>query len=1302
MRKELVIKTKTLVGTSDLTIAAPLKPGLVPSIDSVTYKSRARMVMKALNTSRSSSQEYALLRPFSDSVERVGGIHSVRVAVIDDKVMLAATFDGSFESYLRVLWQKVGTLLDLIFCNTVGHVGSHDHTYEEWRDWVYSVQCETDLFYSIPGLSFDDAKYLIGAQKKSLDPTHDAVAAARQKVVSPEQLAWDAANSQPAFPLGAPDATPLGKLETVKQGMQALSVLYRLTDMYLPGTEDGDYLQRAAQDALLELRRLDTKALLKEKDSKTGHVRERFAKQLAWFEKEVERKKDLTSLIERCDAAHVQGGILDKYPDGITHGCLVLIALDDAAAGARLIDTLLDKLWTHAGAGATGKEALVTIAFTHEGYRQLGWSEADLARFPQEFREGMETRSSLLGDLHANHPRRWRLPLRNWKPPAGAPPSRVELSAVHAVVQMRVEDGAATEFDDVAAAVHPLHASVMAIDGIAGVRILSVQAMRRAFKPGETAREHFGFVDGLSNPHVPLDPKPTAQPATKYNNNVPLGEVLLGHPTQADAKPAQADQLMDNGSYLVIRKLRQDVGRFNTVANAAAAAAAEAAAAAAPAAASRAAAAPDVLTADRIKAMMMGRSLDGTVLADPAARTGNDFHYKDDPKGDACPLQAHVRRANPRSDPGLHAPPGRRVPRIMRRGMSYGPPFVSTPGGDTTDNAKERGLYFMAYNASIAEQFEVVQRWISGGNSTGIASSLSDPILGTPLPGEKRVFRFNHNGAPHRVEIDDDKVGTDVKGSPPPLVRLEWGIYLFAPSLPALKRMRDLASTAARPEPVWDLALGRKLIRDLQDMEAAKAMSHDALRDAWKGALEDPEERRLFRSAAIWAAIRADHGGVLNTPFGVLVADADLVMQVFADDQQNYSMREHLKRMQGSFGEIYLGLDRHPTDAGCPYHRLSDDVNKAIQQRTQTEAFALAQEFTKRVIDLYVGGAKKLTQDYALPTPWELNLDMKEVSDGVLADLCDFWFGLPGPNGGQFASGGYRWDWEKDKPPLYPGNFLAPSRYIFQPWPKDEVAAVGDAYGTASTKAALAFVEAHRNAGTKPEHKGVAGLGIAAGPAKLGEAIFNAFPSRMDDELVARTLVGSLEGMLPTVDGNFRATLNEWLRDGTFWRLRQALGAGGKATYAQAQAVLHGPLVQTMQLRPSPELVWRTAGKAHVLGPDKVKIDAEDRVVVSIVSAMQQRLEEGKDDVSPVFGGRRKAAADPWKAGDPTHACPGYSAAMGVLLGMFTALLQVADEVRPSPAPLSLTITPAPIPAQTKTAKQAKAKTPKKTKTKTP
>ena len=565
MRAELIVKTRTLVGVSDLTIAAPLRKGLVPSLDAVSYRTRARSVMRVLNTSRSSSQEYALLRPFSDSVERVGGIHSVRIALIGDTVMLAATFDGNFDAYMRVLYQKVATLLDLIFCNTEGHRGCHVASFEQWRDWVYSCQVETDLFYSHPGLSFDDVQYLREAERRHRDRADDDLDATRQRVQTPEMLAWEAVRRPPLRPPNGPAPLPTGTLETLKQGLQALSVLYRLADLYLPGTEDGDLLQRAARFLLLELNQLDTRKLLPADNPLTAPVRMRFAKQLAWFEAllpQPPRPAPPTPTLDLCD---VQGGILCSYPTQITHGCLLLLHVDDAAAGAKLLSDLWPQLWRHAdGLPEDPSQAvLTTVAFSAEGLRAFGLGDDDLERFPREFREGMEARSSVLGDVRINHPRRWRLPERNWPTHSDA---RVPLQAVHLVVQMRTAGAPGSELqDDVSHTSHPLHAAVQGLmkpGGVAraGVQLLSVQAMRRACVAGTEVREHFGFVDGLSNPQIGRTPAPYA----RYDNRVPLGELLLGHANQVDAAPELKHPWLFNGSFLVVRKLRQDVERFRS------------------------------------------------------------------------------------------------------------------------------------------------------------------------------------------------------------------------------------------------------------------------------------------------------------------------------------------------------------------------------------------------------------------------------------------------------------------------------------------------------------------------------------------------------------------------------------------------------------------------------------------------------------------------------------------------------------------------------------------------------------------
>ena len=880
------------------------------------------------------------------------------------------------------------------------------------------------------------------------------------------------------------------------------------------------------------------------------------------------------------------------------------------------------------------------MAFSAEGLRAAGLSDAEIERFPPEFIEGMEARCSVLGDLHLNHPRRWRLPRRN-RGPAAEHGINVQMAAVHAVLQLRVGDPKATEFDDVGAAGHPLRKTVEAIETIGpGVQVLCVQTMRRASEAGQPPAEHFGFADPLSNPQF----LPPFEAAQYYRNQVPLGEALLGHANQADAAPPAVDPLLRNGSFLVVRKIRQDVARFEHV---------------------TAAAAKPGLTAEQVKAKLMGRQLDGTpLIAQVGPGAGqNDFNFTTDPDGAQCPLQAHVRRVNPRGGRGGQAAPGDRPPLMVRRGMSYGPPYDrSNP--TAADNAQERGLFFMAYNASIAEQFEAIQRWLTGGNSSGISSSQNDPIVGVPRPGDARVMRFNHDGAVCRVALDDPRTGAGAPGAAAPITRLEWGLYLFTPSVTALKALQQralaLPRAAQRPVP-WNAAEGQTLLAELT-ARAARLVPADAAL-LWKAALEDPEERRLHRSASVWAAIRECHAGVLhtNTPYGVLVADPELVMRVFADDHRNASMAGHLARMREGFGEIYLGLDREASPHGCEYERLSAATNAAIQNLDAAQAYLSARSLTTAVLDGFIHGTIQQAGAYGLPT-WELNLDVKEVVDAVLAGLCTKWFGVPGRKASSmpFERGGYRWDWTEGQPPLIPGHLTWPSRQIFQPLPGDAVNTYGSRYGQALRVAALAFVR---------QHRGAAPPTLPAAPVSL--AIFAAFPDRSDDDLVARTLVGALMGFLPTADGNLRGTLNEWLRDGTFWRLRQALGTATPLSHADALRAIGPALRDALQLRPTPELVWRTAAQGHTLGG--VPVQAGERIVLAIVSATQRRLEQRSADISAMFGGVRKRAADPWAPGRPTHACPAMDAAMGVLLGVLAGLLQAKGTLRPSPAPLSLT-----------------------------
>ncbi|HZE92043.1 MAG TPA: hypothetical protein VE029_10125, partial [Rhizobacter sp.] len=257
--------------------------------------------------------------------------------------------------------------------------------------------------------------------------------------------------------------------------------------------------------------------------------------------------------------------------------------------------------------------------------------------------------------------------------------------------------------------------------------------------------------------------------------------------------------------------------------------------------------------------------------------------------------------------------------------------------------------------------------------------------------------------------------------------------------------------------------------------------------------------------------------------------------------------------------------------------------------------------------------------------------------------------------------GGWHWNWTPDNPPRCPGHFLSPSRYMFQPHPGASATAYGQQHGQSLLAAFKKLVNDHRASSAVPT-------------PPLAQQLFAAFADTpASNALLASTFVGVLMGFLPTVDGNLRGTLYEWMNDHSLWDLQNSLMASRQATpFEKAVEVLKTPLMRTMQLRPVPELVWRTAKAAHTLGAGNTAVNVlpGDIVVIGIVSATQADLAAPRHagcpvNVYPIFGGDRRAATH------HSHACPAYAMGMGVLLGMISALLECGP-MRPTPAPLVL------------------------------
>jgi hypothetical protein len=1233
-----------------LVVRAPIKQGFISAFENVTYETRLRLATRAFNDLRVAAREYETIKPFADVAERIQTLLAFRIGVIDTKpqpsMILAATFDHAWEPYIRLIWRPLGVFLDVLLCNCEGYVSARDHSFPEYAKWVRDHQVDSDIFYATTPLTVSDQLYMIKLEQlqRTGGSGGDDPALAQITSDDPIQLANTVratATRSPnpgTYTLTEPDPETRQKFLTLAG--EALVVLYRLADYYPPDQPDGDgkYLRRAAQDLFSGWNPKDDNQL-------PALVRQRFLPMIEWLGASEPPPPPFPAdpAFAPCE---VQRGVLSGYDrDGalVKHGCLLFFSVVDAG----LARGFLGEISKHVS-WQTGKDVnfFVNVAITYRGLQQLGVPDETVQSFPKEFRDGLDARATQMGDIGFNHPRNWPLQER-FAMSAGDPPPRVELAEIDFVVQLRTTDGAtdgttdgAWDFvdlpnnaADLATSKHPLAAKVLSLQSqgaAGGAKLISVQPLRRMRIPDGTgdasqARDHFGFNDLISQPVPALPREAQDQKEASDPDAVKLGEMLLGYANDRGDPPSPDNAFLLNGSFLVIRKMSQDVGALNAFLDN-------------PPGDNVAVTGPALL------AKMAGRTRNGVALA--AAPGATAFDYKGDPQGLACPFQAHIRRANPRLRPSgkpldTEDPTfGRPTPRLMRRGMSYGPDFTK----DTAD--ARRGVVFMGYCASLAEQYETIQRWINGGNSTGVPASQNDPLIGVqPINGPK-VFRFANGGGAQRVQIST------------PFVGLEWGLYLFVPSRTALASITDGPPRLAT---IGDPDRGEALIQGLA------ALPEDEGRLAWKTYLEDLLAKDPAENADtpdIWAAIRQNHQGVIRIPQGVLVASDRLVNQVYLDTLGRYSVSGQAERMSHSFGEIYIGLDPGPQ-----YNAESTGTNAAIMKVTKAEAFEVAYTSAATVLGEMKKQVAVLSKALDAAYPAELDLRRDYITP-ALGLICNYWFGLPDllpsppPPPAPCVELG---DWSGISPtqrmPRCPGDYMAPSRYCFYPDPTPAIAGYGKAQGQALRAAAKRYIDSLR------PPQGVPTPTTPPTPAPLTAAMLQALA---DNDLVARTLIGTMTGALPPIDGNLRAVLYEWLQEKSLWRFQRTLFPPPPSNnlFAWAVANLESPMKSAMQKRPAPDLLWRTAIKPHWLGG--VEVRPGDMVIVSVVSATLEKQNTGIDDVAAVFGGLRSGPSH------PVHACPAYEMAIGTMLGILTALLQ-EGEIQALPQPFLVKISdPAP------------------------
>lgn len=399
--------------------------------------------------------------------------------------------------------------------------------------------------------------------------------------------------------------------------------------------------------------------------------------------------------VAHIDSGDIQGDILRAHGNAYRHTSYLFLRVDDPGSGRAWLGTLVDAVATAAFRPGGKPPTVLNIAVTYAGLAALGVPPEVTATFSEEFRGGMATRATLLGDVGASAPSAWDRPLGD--------------GSAHVLLTVNALTG-----QDLADRLNDLRADLAAAGGLAIVYEVHAQLL-------EGVREHFGYADGFAQPAVEGATDRNATERKARGGGVPepqgkwralaAGEFILGYgdeETRNDPQrrlpSAPAEPLGRNGTYMVWRKLYQDVALFRRTLR-------------------DAALRYQGGDENRLAAKIVGRWRNGTPLemSPEAEKVGyratepeaNNFRYAEDSDGFRCPLGAHIRRANPRDTLDPEARLSFRH-RMIRRGMPYGPPLAPDV---TEDDGEERGLVFACFNASISRQFESVQiQWLNDGN----------------------------------------------------------------------------------------------------------------------------------------------------------------------------------------------------------------------------------------------------------------------------------------------------------------------------------------------------------------------------------------------------------------------------------------------------------------------------------------------------------------------------------------------------------------------------------------------------------
>jgi Dyp-type peroxidase family len=340
---------------------------------------------------------------------------------------------------------------------------------------------------------------------------------------------------------------------------------------------------------------------------------------------------------------------------------------------------------------------------------------------------------------------------------------------------------------------------IVALLVASGATIVKKQAGKAIKNKAGNGLEHFGYVDGRSQPLMlveDIESESADEGIAFWNPTAKLSKALVHDPLSTDP--------LSFGSFFIFRKLEEKVQEFKRkeqiLAN-------------------------DLgLTGEARElagALVVGRFEDGTPVtlsreARSMKKPKNDFNYGPAPadppastdpavvaamadsSGLRCPFHAHIRKTNPRGSGGFEDLEDEQLHIMARRGITYeDKPRIhpdDLPESDSLEEFEEKvapllptgdvGLLFMAYNAKLDEQFVFTQkRWANGTGFPKVPEGAQPPgldgVIGQPTTATDK----------HHYVKEWDNPGSDPVTSEGfnGFVIMKGGEYFFAPSLHFLR-----------------------------------------------------------------------------------------------------------------------------------------------------------------------------------------------------------------------------------------------------------------------------------------------------------------------------------------------------------------------------------------------------------------------------------------------------------------------------------------------------------------------------------